>query len=72
MALSQFSSHFGSATGTSSGTRSTGSWWSVTARPTPAATMAAASALQAMPQSTVTMKSGLSVRARAKAASVRP
>ena len=62
-------SHFGSATGTPSGTRSTGSWWSVMARPRPASTTAAASTLQAMPQSTVTMKSGPNEHARVMAAS---
>ena len=39
------------------------------AKPKPASTMAAASCLQEMPQSTVTMKSGPSVHARTKAAS---
>ena len=68
MELGQFASHFGSATGTPSGTRSTGSWWSVIARPRPASTTAAASALQAMPQSTVTMKSGPNEHARVMAA----
>ena len=72
MALSHASSILGSATGTPSGTKSAGSWWSVMARPTPARVMAAASTLQAMPQSTVTTNSGFSGRMRSNAAAVRP
>ena len=62
----------GSATGMPSGTRSAASWWSDTATPTPSARMAATSFLHAMPQSTVTMKSGESFFTRSYAAAVSP
>ncbi len=69
-ALLQSLPHFGSVSGTPSGTASPGSWWSVMASPKPAATISAASFLQEMPQSTVTMNWGLHSQARLRAASV--
>ena len=62
---------FGSHTGTPSGTRSDGSWWSVTMTSMPSATSCATSALHEMPQSTVTMTSGAKPLTRSMAGGVR-
>ncbi len=69
MALGQSGSHFGSATGTS-GTRSDGSWWSVTTTCTPRSCSMRISSRHAMPQSTVTKKSGFACIRRSIAAGV--
>jgi hypothetical protein len=52
------SSSLGSHTGTPSGTSSAGSWWSVTTTSIPWVLSQSTSALDAMPLSTVTMRSG--------------
>ena len=54
-------SSFGSVTGTSRGTSSEGSWWSVTTTSMPAATSSATSAPEAIPLSTVMTSDGSQV-----------
>ncbi len=69
----QSGSILGSQTGTPWGTRSPGSWWSVTATSMPAASSSSHSLAEAMPVSTVTMRSGWqNVRSRSTAACDRP
>lgn len=63
---------FGSVTGTPSGTRSPGSWWSVTTTSTPAARSWATSTAAETPQSTVTTRSGDAARMRFTECSVSP